>query len=298
MIEGVGEALGYEEVELGVDIHLDAEHVGGGEGMVGGDAGFEEVVDALDAVGVGPVVGDVIGVVSRGDAGVGGGDDAGGGVEYGGERVVGYVAGPGLREVERVDGDGGDGRADGRPKAKDLGYLIVAGTGVGGCLRGEVRGGELVAGLVLLVLGLGLGGCGVEEEGLGGAGVLGGGTADGDAAEEVVPDVVGVGIDEVLGDAAEAGEGGDERGGVGGGVDSEEGRGLGGGIVDGPGESEGAMLGGVERGDDGGLDAGGADGVGGGEDVEGDVAAGADVDELGVMLDGGPGVVGAFVFGG
>ena len=38
VVEGVGEALGYEEIELGVDVHLDAEHVGGGEGMVGGDA--------------------------------------------------------------------------------------------------------------------------------------------------------------------------------------------------------------------------------------------------------------------
>ena len=55
------------------------------------------------------------------------------------------------------------------------------------------------------------------------------------------------------------------------------------------------MLGGVERGDDGGLDGGGAEGVGGGEDVEGDVAAGADADEFGVMGDGGPGVVGALV---
>ena len=109
VIEGVGEALGYEEVELGVDVHLDAEHVGGGEGMVGGDAGVEEVVDALDAVGVGPVVGDEVGVVVGGDAGVGGGEDAGGGVEDGGEGVVGDVAGPGLGGVEGVDGDGGEG---------------------------------------------------------------------------------------------------------------------------------------------------------------------------------------------
>ena len=46
-----------------------------------------------------------------------------------------------------------------------------------------------------------------------GAGVLDGGSADGDAAEEVVADVVGVGVDEVLGGAGEAGEGGDEGGG-------------------------------------------------------------------------------------
>ena len=82
-------------------------------------------------------------------------------------------------------------------------------------------GGGVVAGLVLFVLeGRGVG----EDEGLVGAGALGGGAADGDAAEQVVADVVRVGVDEVLRDAAEAGEGGDERGGVGGGVDGEEGR--------------------------------------------------------------------------
>ncbi len=156
-------------------------------------------------------------------------------------------------------------------------------------------GGGVVSGFVLFVLrGRGVG----EDEGLGVTGALGGGSADGDAAEEVVADVVRVGVDEVLRDAAEAGEGRDERGGVGSGVDGEEGRGEGGGIVDGPGEGEGAVLGGVERGDDGGLDAGGADVVGGGEGVEGDVAAGAHVDDFGVMGDGGPGVVGALVLGG
>ena len=46
---------------------------------------------------------------------------------------------------------------------------------------------------------------------MGGAGVLGGGSADGDTAEEVVADVVGVGVDEVLGDAGEAREGGCEE---------------------------------------------------------------------------------------
>ncbi len=113
MIEGVGEALGYEQIELGVDVHLDAQHVGGGEGMVGGDAGFEQVVDSFDAVGVGPVVGDEVGIVVGGDAGVGGGEDAGGGVEDGGESVVGDVAGPGLGLVEGVDGDERERRADG-----------------------------------------------------------------------------------------------------------------------------------------------------------------------------------------
>ena len=155
-------------------------------------------------------------------------------------------------------------------------------------------GGGVVAGLVLFVLRRG--GVG-EDEGLGVAGALGGGSADGDAAEEVVADVVGIGVDEVLRDAAEAGEGGDEGGGVGGGVDGEEGCGLRGGIVDGPDEREGAVLAGIERRDDGCLDGGVAEGVGGGEDVEGDVAAGADADELGVVGDGGPGVVGVLVLG-
>ena len=41
MVEGVGETLGDEEIELGVDVGLDAEHVGGGEGVVGGDGGCE-----------------------------------------------------------------------------------------------------------------------------------------------------------------------------------------------------------------------------------------------------------------
>ena len=116
-----------------------------------------------------------------------------------------------------------------------------------------------------------------------GAGALDGRASDGNVAEEVVADVVRVGVDEVLRDAVEAGEGSDERGGVGGGVDGEEGRGDGGGVVDGPGESQGAVLGGVERRDDGGLEDGVADAVGGGEDVEGDVAAGADVDVLDLM---------------
>ena len=127
VVEGVGEALGDEEIELGVDVHLDAQHVGGSERVVGGDGGFEEMVDAFDAVGGGPVVGDEVGVVVGGDAGVGGGEDAGGGVEYGGEGVVGDVAGPGLGEVEGVDGDGGDGGADG----------VVRGGGGGDCF---VRG--------------------------------------------------------------------------------------------------------------------------------------------------------------
>ena len=113
VVEGVGQALGDEQIELGVDVHLDVQHVRGGKRVVGGDGGFEEMVDALDAVGVGPVAGDGVGVVVGGDAGVGGGEDAGGGVEDGGELVVGDVAGPGLGEVEGVDGDEGEGGADG-----------------------------------------------------------------------------------------------------------------------------------------------------------------------------------------
>ena len=92
-----------------MDVHLDAQHVCRGEGMVGGYAGVEEMVDALDAVGVRPVVGDEVGVVGGGDAGVGGGEDAGGWIEDGGEGVVGDVAGPGLGEVEGVNWDGGEG---------------------------------------------------------------------------------------------------------------------------------------------------------------------------------------------
>ncbi len=120
-------------------------------------------------------------------------------------------------------------------------------------------GGRVVAGFIFFVLRRRDAG---EDEGLGGARALGSGSTDGDAAEEVIADVVRVGVDEILRDAAETGEGGDERGGVGGGVDGEEWRGEGGGIVDGPGEREGAVLGFVKRRDDGGLDAGGADGVG------------------------------------
>ena len=48
--------------------------------------------------------------------------------------------------------------------------------------------------------------------------------ADGDFAYGVVADVaLVVGVDDVLGGAAEGGEGGDEAGPVGGGVDGEEG---------------------------------------------------------------------------
>ncbi len=65
----------------------------------------------------------------------------------------------------------------------------------------------------------------------------------GDAANGVVADVaLIVGVDEVLCGAAEGGEGGDEAGAVGGGVDAEEGRVDGGGIVDGPAEGEGSFF--------------------------------------------------------
>ncbi len=74
----------------------------------------------------------------------------------------------------------------------------------------------------------------------------------GDAADGVVADVaLVVGVDEVLCGAAEGGEGGDEAGTVGGGVDAEEGRGDVGGVVDGPAEGEGALLGWEDAGDDG-----------------------------------------------
>jgi hypothetical protein len=126
---------------------------------------------------------------------------------------------------------------------------------------------------------------------------LDGGATDGDAAEEVEADVVSVGVDEVFGDAGEVDGGGDEGCGVGCGIEFVERRGDGGGVVDGPLEGEGAALGGVERGDDGRGDGLVADGVGGEEDVEGEVAPSADVDDFGLVLGEGPGAVGVLELG-
>ncbi len=105
-----------------------------------------------------------------------------------------------------------------------------------------------------------------------------------------------VGVDHVEGQRF-GGEGGGERGPVGGAVDGEGGRAEVGGVVGGPGEGEGALLGdgraggrvrGEEAGDDGGLHVA----VLGAEDVEDYVFAAADVDGLGVVEDGVPGAVG------
>ena len=106
VVDGVGEALGDDMVEVGVDVGLQGEHVGGGE-MV---ARAEELPDALVAVGRSPVEGDGVGIVVGGDAGVGGGENAAGGIEGLGELVEGDVAGPVVGGVERVGGDGAEGR--------------------------------------------------------------------------------------------------------------------------------------------------------------------------------------------
>ena len=163
VVDGVGEALGDDVVEVGVDVGLEGEHVGGGE-VVRWEA--EDLPDALVAVGCAPVEGDGEGVVVGGDAGVGCGEDAVGWIEGLGELVEGDVAGPVLGGVEGVDGDGADGT-------------------------------------------------GLDEA-----------AAEGDFADGVVADVaLVVGVDDVLGGAAEGGEGGEEAGPVGGGVDVEEGGG-------------------------------------------------------------------------
>ena len=111
----------------------------------------------------------------------------------------------------------------------------------------------------------------------------------------VVADVaVVVGVDDVLGGAAEGGEGGGEGGPVDGGIDAEEGGRDVGGIVDGPAEGEGALFVGEERGDEG----RGVGAVLGGGDIEDDVGAVADVDDLALVEEGVPGAVGGLVLGG
>ena len=122
-----------------------------------------------------------------------------------------------------------------------------------------------------------------------------GAAAERDFADSVIADVaLVVSVDDVLGWAAEGGEGGDEAGPVGGGVDVKEGGGDVGGIVDGPAEGEGALFGGEDAGDDGGGDLA----VLRGGDVEDDVFVAADVDGLGLMEDAVPGSVGGFEFRG
>ncbi len=95
VVESVGEALREDVIEVGVDVGLEGEHVGGGES----GAMAEETPDALVAVGRGPVQGEGVAVVVGCGAGVGGGDDAAGGVEDLWELVEGDVAGPLARGV-------------------------------------------------------------------------------------------------------------------------------------------------------------------------------------------------------
>ena len=142
-----------------------------------------------------------------------------------------------------------------------IGGAPVEGDGVGVVVGGDavVCGGEEAVGWIddlgELVVGDGAGPLlgGVECVGgdwADGAGV-GEATADGDCSDGVVADVsVVVGVDEVLSGASEGGESLNERGGIGGGVDGEEGRGDVGGIVDGPAEREDAFFGGESGGDD------------------------------------------------
>ncbi len=202
MVDGVGEALGYDVVQVGVDVGLEAKHVGRGE-VLGGDEGLP---DALVAVGIGPVKGDDEGVVVGGDARVGGGEDSAGRVEGLGKLIEGDVAGPLAAGIERADGDGA-GRRGVEEAAAD----------------GDAA--DSVVGDVTLVIGVDevLGGASPGGEGGTEAGPVGGGV-DG---EEGVGEVDGVVDSPAEGDAA----------GVSGALDSgEDGRGntvvLGGGDVE------------------------------------------------------------------
>ncbi len=226
VVDGVGETLGDDVVEVGVDVGLEGEHVGGGELVFSGDGFFgEDLPDALIAIGRTPVEGDGVGVVVGGDAVVGGGEDAVGWVGNLRELVVGDGADPVLGGVEGVGGDGADG-----------------------------AGGHDAA-------------------------------AKRDVADGVVADVaLVVGVDEILRRAAEGGEGGDEAGSAGGGVDGEERGSDAGWIVDDPAEGESALFCREDAGDDGG-DVGA---VLGGGDVEGDVFAAFDVDDLAIEEEGLP----------
>jgi hypothetical protein len=236
VVDGVGETLGDDAIEVGVDVGLESEHIGWGEFVFGGD-GFvgEDLPDTLIAVGGAPVESDGIGVVVGRDTVVGGGEDAVGRVDGLGEAVVGNGADPLLRSIESVGGNGADG----------VGSHDAA--------------------------------------------------AEGDVADGVVADVaLVVGIDEVLCGATEGGEGGDEAGAVGGGVDGEERRTDVGGIVDGPAEGERALFCGEDAGDDRSDD--GA--VLRSRDVEGYVFAAFDVDDLVIVKERAPGAVLRCVLGG
>jgi hypothetical protein len=72
VVDGVSEALGDDVIEIGVDVGLESEHVGGSELIFCSERFFgENFPDALVAVGRAPVERDGIGVVVRGDAIVG-----------------------------------------------------------------------------------------------------------------------------------------------------------------------------------------------------------------------------------
>ena len=93
VVEGVGEALREDVVEVGVDIELNGEHVSRGEA----GALCEGTPDTLVAVGCGPIERDGEVVVVGGGAGVCGCDDASGRVEDLRELIEGNVAGPLVR---------------------------------------------------------------------------------------------------------------------------------------------------------------------------------------------------------
>ena len=177
MIDGVGEALGDDVVEVGVNVGLEAEHVGGGEVLGRG----EDLPDALVAVGIGPVGGDGEGVVVGSDAVVGGGEDAAGRVEDVGELVEGDVAGPLTAGSECADGNltwsrGGEEAAADRDAADGVVGDVALVVGVDEVLRGASPAGEGggEAGPV---------GGGVDcEEGVGEVGGIVDGPAEGDAA--------------------------------------------------------------------------------------------------------------------
>ncbi len=143
VVDGVGEALRNDVIEVGVDVVLESEHVGGGKVV----ARAKNLPDALVAVRGGPIEGDGKGVVLGRDAGVCGGQDAVGWIEGLGKLVEGDIGGPVLSGVEAVDGDGADGAGLDETAAEgNLAYGVVADValivGVDDILGGASEGGE------------------------------------------------------------------------------------------------------------------------------------------------------------
>ncbi len=162
VVDGVGETLGDDVIDVGVDVGLEGEHVGGGELVFGGGGLVgEDFPDALVAIGGAPVEGDGEGVVVGGDAVVGGGEDAVGGIDGLGEFVVGDGADPLLRGVEGVGGDGADGAGVGDAAAD------------GDAADGVVADVTLVVGVDEVLCGAAEGGEGGDEAGAVGGGVDG-----------------------------------------------------------------------------------------------------------------------------